>query len=44
VALVVLVAFPGHLFGLVERIAAYPILLWALACGLVLLRRPRPMD
>ena len=36
----VLIAVPAAPFGLVERLAAYPILLWALCCGVVMLRRP----
>ncbi|MEV7971977.1 DUF998 domain-containing protein [Cellulomonas sp. NPDC089187] len=36
-ALVVTVAFPRHLFGLVERIGVYPILLWFLAAGVTIL-------
>lgn len=40
-AVVVLIAVPAAPFGLVERFAAYPILLWCLACGILLLRRTR---
>jgi hypothetical membrane protein len=42
-AVAVLFGFPGHAFGLFERIAAYPILLWCLACGVWVLR-PRPQE
>ncbi|MFD5831605.1 DUF998 domain-containing protein [Lentzea sp. NPDC060358] len=41
-ALVLMVAGAGGpaLFGLWERIAAFPVLLWAIACGVVLPARP----
>lgn len=40
-AVAVLIAVPAAPFGLVERIAAYPILLWCLAFGIRQLRRAR---